>query len=34
MGNVVAGLLAMLAPTLGPAIGGFITDRFSWHWLF
>ena len=32
--TLVAGLLAMLAPTLGPAIGGFITDRFSWHWLF
>src|SRR6185437_7498893 len=31
---LVAGLLAMLAPTLGPAVGGFITDRFSWHWLF
>src|SRR5215468_5014247 len=29
-----AGLLAMLAPTLGPIVGGFITDRFSWHWLF
>jgi len=32
--TLVAGLFAMLAPTLGPAIGGFITDRFSWHWLF
>jgi MFS transporter, DHA2 family, multidrug resistance protein len=32
--TLVAGLLAMLAPTLGPAIGGFVTDRFSWHWLF
>jgi MFS transporter, DHA2 family, multidrug resistance protein len=32
--TLVAGLLAMLAPTLGPALGGFITDRFSWHWLF
>lgn len=32
--TLVAGLLAMLAPTLGPAIGGFITDRYSWHWLF
>ena len=32
--TLVAGLLAMLAPALGPAIGGFITDRFSWHWLF
>ncbi len=29
-----AGLLAMLAPTLGPSVGGFITNRFSWHWLF
>ena len=32
--TLVAGLLAMLAPTLGPTIGGFITDRYSWHWLF
>jgi DHA2 family multidrug resistance protein len=32
--TVIAGVLAMLAPTLGPSVGGFITDRFSWHWLF
>jgi DHA2 family multidrug resistance protein len=32
--TLVAGLLAMLAPTLGPGIGGFVTDRLSWHWLF
>jgi MFS transporter, DHA2 family, multidrug resistance protein len=32
--TLVAGSLAMLAPTLGPALGGFITDRYSWHWLF
>jgi DHA2 family multidrug resistance protein len=32
--TLVAGLLAMLAPTLGPAVGGFVTDRYSWHWLF
>ena len=32
--TLVAGILAMLAPTLGPSIGGFVTDRFSWHWLF
>jgi len=32
--TLVAGLFAMLAPTLGPAVGGFITDRYSWHWLF
>jgi DHA2 family multidrug resistance protein len=28
------GSLASLAPTLGPTIGGWITDNFSWHWLF
>jgi DHA2 family multidrug resistance protein len=32
--TMVAGVMAMIAPTLGPTIGGFITDRFSWHWLF
>jgi DHA2 family multidrug resistance protein len=32
--TLIAGVLAMLAPTLGPSVGGFITDRFSWHWLF
>lgn len=28
------GALASLAPTLGPTLGGWITDHFSWHWLF
>ena len=32
--TLVAGVLAMLAPTLGPSAGGFITDHYSWHWLF
>jgi len=32
--TMIAGVLAMLAPTLGPTVGGFITDRYSWHWLF
>ncbi len=32
--TIVAGLMAMLAPTLGPTIGGFITDSYSWRWLF
>jgi len=26
--------VAYLAPTLGPVIGGWITDTWSWHWLF
>jgi len=30
----VVGALASLAPTLGPTVGGWITDHFSWHWLF
>lgn len=32
--TAVAGVLAMLAPTLGPTIGGYITETYSWHWLF
>src|SRR4029077_922093 len=32
--TMIAGVMAMLAPTLGPSVGGFITDRYSWHWLF
>jgi len=30
----VIGLVATLAPTIGPTVGGFITDAMSWHWLF
>ena len=32
--TTVAGVLAVLAPTLGPIIGGWITDTYSWPWLF
>jgi DHA2 family multidrug resistance protein len=28
------GAISSLAPTLGPTVGGWITDNFSWHWLF
>src|ERR1700690_1408566 len=28
------GLVAVLAPSLGPTIGGWITDNYSWHWIF
>ena len=28
------GLIATLAPTIGPTVGGYLTDRMSWHWLF
>ncbi|MDB6138262.1 MAG: drug resistance transporter, EmrB/QacA subfamily, partial [Verrucomicrobiaceae bacterium] len=30
----VIGALGSLAPTLGPTVGGWITDNYSWHWLF
>jgi MFS transporter, DHA2 family, multidrug resistance protein len=29
-----AGVLAVLAPTVGPIVGGWITETYSWHWLF
>ena len=32
--TTMAGFLAVLAPTLGPLIGGWLTDHYSWHWLF
>jgi DHA2 family multidrug resistance protein len=28
------GLVATLAPTIGPTLGGYLTDALSWHWLF
>lgn len=28
------GLVATLAPTIGPTVGGYLNDAFSWHWLF
>ena len=28
------GTISSLAPTLGPTVGGWITDNYSWHWLF
>jgi MFS transporter, DHA2 family, multidrug resistance protein len=30
----VVGTIASIAPTLGPVIGGWITDALNWHWLF
>jgi DHA2 family multidrug resistance protein len=31
---VFISLILNLSSTLGPTIGGFLTDTFSWHWLF
>ena len=32
--GTLAGVLAVLAPTVGPLAGGWITETYSWHWLF
>jgi MFS transporter, DHA2 family, multidrug resistance protein len=32
--TTIAGVLAVLAPTLGPVIGGWITSTYDWPWLF
>jgi DHA2 family multidrug resistance protein len=32
--SVLMGLVATMAPTLGPTLGGWLTQTFSWHWLF
>lgn len=32
--TTIAGVLAVLAPTVGPIVGGWITETYSWHWLF
>ena len=34
MATAVLGVMSTLAPTLGPAIGGWITDVLGWRWLF
>lgn len=31
---VLISLVLNLSSTLGPTIGGFLTDTYSWHWLF
>lgn len=28
------GVTVLAAPTIGPTIGGFITESLSWHWIF
>ena len=32
--TTLAGVLAVLAPTVGPIVGGWVTQTTSWHWLF
>jgi DHA2 family multidrug resistance protein len=28
------GIAVVVAPTLGPTVGGWITESYSWHWIF
>ncbi|MGQ7243323.1 DHA2 family efflux MFS transporter permease subunit [Salinicola sp. V024] len=30
----VIGMVVTLAPSIGPTVGGYLTEIFSWHWLF
>ncbi len=32
--TAIGGFLAVLAPAFGPIIGGWLTEHYSWHWLF
>ena len=32
--QVMIGMVATLAPSIGPTLGGWITEHMSWHWLF
>ncbi len=28
------GITAIMAPTIGPTLGGWITDNYTWRWIF
>jgi len=32
--TTMAGIIGRAAPTVGPVVGGWITETYSWHWLF
>ncbi len=32
--TTIGGVTAVLAPTIGPVVGGWITETWSWPWLF
>ncbi len=34
IGITIFGLTATFAPAIGPTIGGWLTDNFSWHYIF
>ncbi|HSM95726.1 MAG TPA: DHA2 family efflux MFS transporter permease subunit [Rhizomicrobium sp.] len=34
LATAMAGVVAMIAPTVGPFVGGWLTQTYSWHWIF
>ena len=34
LATTIAGVAAVFAPTIGPIVGGWLTQTYSWHWLF
>jgi DHA2 family multidrug resistance protein len=32
--TAIFGVGLMIGPAIGPVMGGYITDNFSWHWVF
>ena len=34
MATAIYGVAAVVAPTVGPTLGGWITDNYSWRWIF
>ena len=34
LATAMAGVVAMVAPTVGPYVGGWLTQTYSWHWIF
>jgi DHA2 family multidrug resistance protein len=34
IGMAMFGFSATFAPSIGPSIGGWLTDTYSWHWIF
>lgn len=34
VGQAIFGVGAMIGPSLGPTLGGFLIDNYSWHWCF
>jgi len=34
MGFAIYGMAIVVAPAIGPTLGGWITENFNWHWIF